>query len=399
MLLDLPFELLVQVAGGLEARDLVNLSETSRCLNSVSRESQLWYNLIETKKCFHSGRDYREEYAWRHGTLAVDVQSHLAPKDEEIFKVMSFFPLHRSYKGRDLAALSPEYLPWATEHLAEADEDDLLILACRKDSLIAHVYSNDDSSGGARHRILILREGRETVTLTGLPDWPLCASLVGTTHVLVCGRFPAALLYDLESPDSPSGLPLSSHTINCLSFDDSRVEQRILLCGHYKGRGSMEMLRYRHGDEVGGSQGPLKLVSAESNKFAGVTTIVSCAYLPGGSFVTYDNYGHIYLWSSVHDALRKVDHDGIGDEIPSDMIYKMFYSEGRLLFVDQYRRQHAFVIRPGRQQEVTTHDTTAASSHASEERTGSTEEDAQLGRLLLRQGSDMAALARRILGM
>lgn len=147
----------------------------------------------------------------------------------------------------------------------------------------------------------------------------------------------------------------------------------------------MEILEYHFSDS-----GKLAISVSDRNRFAGITTIVSCASLPGGSFMTYDNYAHIYLWSSLHEAVRKIDHDGIGDDIPTEMIYKMFYLGGQLVFIDQYKRQHAFVIRPGRK---------AKRPERTAEPALPETEAAEMKQLLLRQDTDMASLTRRVLGI
>lgn len=387
LLLDLPFEVLLQIAGELSARDLVTIAGTSQTLQLVAREQRLWHKLIGSHAGFLSGRDYREAYAWQHGNLAVDVQDS---KVDGIYPVLAFFPMHRSYEASRLAELSPQFLPWATELLRDTKED-LLILACQGNRLISHVYK-ETSTNGAQHALLLLQAGQTKTWLTDLPDWPLCAGFLGRHHIIVCGRFPAALVYDLRKPGSTLGVPLSSHTINCLSIDAESRE--ILLCGHYKGRGSMETLSYRIDD----SQDLAIFVSGQ-NKFAGVTAIVSCAYLSSGAFMTYDNYSHIYLWSSLRNALRKIDHDGIGDEIPSDMVYKMFYTAGKLVFIDQYKHKHAFTIRPGRQ--IVKSRTNEEGENAGSEQllVAAAAADEQIRQLLFKQNNDMASLTRRVLGI
>ncbi|CCG82761.1 protein of unknown function [Taphrina deformans PYCC 5710] len=390
LLLDLPFEVLLQIAGELPASDLVAVAGTSKTLNLVSRDQKLWHKLLGSHSVFRKGRDYREAYAWQHGNLAVDVKDS---KEEGVYPVLAFFPMHRSYEASKLAELSPQFLPWATDLLRDTKED-LLILSCQGDRLISHVYK-DTAADGAQHALLLLQAGQRLSWLTDLPDWPLCAAFLGRYHILVCGRFPAALLYDLRRPGSARGIPLSSHTIHCLSIDTDN--QDILLCGHYKGRGSMEVLSYEI-DETGN----LSIAVSGQNKFAGVTAIVSCAYLSSGAFMTYDNYSHIYLWSSLRNALRKIDHDGIGDEIPSDMVYKMFYSAGSLVFIDQYKHKHAFTIRPGRQ---IAHPRTdeeggiAGSDQGQVAAAAAAAADEQIRQLLFKQDNDMASLTRRVLGI
>lgn len=383
----LPTELLYHIVSLLNATDLLALASTSHRFNELVAQPRLWYNLLGDSGMFEPDRGYREEYAWRHGHLAVDVRSDLAPKNEELFGVLTFFPLHRCYKGKELATLSPAHLPWATEDLASHDGD-LLVLSCRQNGMIVHVHHESTSISAVRHELLILRADCEPRTLHGLPDWPLCATFIGDSHVLVAGRFPALLIWDLnEAVVTPTGVPLSSHTINCLSLSDVKQSKSLLLCGHYKGRGSMELLEYSF------SEAKLHMHVKERNRFAGITTIVSCAYLPGGSFMTYDNYSHIYLWSSLNNAVRKIDHDGIGDEIPSEMIYKMFYMQGQLVFIDQYKRQHAFVIRPGRSQIKQTARSRAERSMEDEVT------DQSIKSFLLRQDHDMTSLTRRVLGI
>lgn len=378
----LPFEILSQILGRLCAKDLVTISATSRRLRSCSQHSRLWYDLLQTSRPFHPRRDYLEEYIWQHGNLAVNVQSHLAPDEGGIFKALSMFPLHRTYHSHELSGLCRNYLPWASSVLASMDVN-LLILACRATDILAHHY---DESSSSKHQLLVLREGYTPIIISDLPDWPLCASFIGNRHILILGRFPAMLAYDLlELSQSPVAYSLSSHTVSCMAFDDPNITKTMLICGHYKGRGSMEIFKY----DI--ENGKLRGTIEDRNRFAGVTNIVSCAYLSSGSFVTYDNYSHIYLWTSLHCAARKIDHDGIGSSIPSDMIYKMFYSDRQLVFIDQYKRQYAFVIHPGKADCVSTTNEADGEQH-------SAQEAEEVKRFLLRQSTDMASLTRRILG-
>lgn len=379
---ELPEELIEAVLNLLGASDLLRLSECSRYYSRLALAPRLWYNLLGTSAPFHSGRDYVEAYAWRYGSLAVDVRSNLAPKDDELFKILTFFPLHRSYSSAELAAAcSSEYLPWAKADLLDLNHE-LVILAVRRNSIIAHSY---DTTRTDRHALQILRQGHSPVHITGLPDWPLCASFIGDHHVVVCGRFPALLLYDLRREDvlPTSTIPLSSHTINCMSMDDPSIANRFVLAGHYKGRGSIELLTYEFVDD------DLSVKVIEKNRFGGITAIVSCACIVGGGIVTYDNFNHIHLWSSIHNTERKMDHDGIGELIPSEMVYKMFYSDRQLIFVDQYKRQTGFIMRLGK--EIPQPPQQSADECDVEAKA--------LQDMLSRQSTDMAALARRIIGM